>query len=56
VVLEKDEEDQFGRSVKNEVLQRVEEERNMIQSIRRITGWVTPCVGTAFSNTLLKAR
>jgi hypothetical protein len=44
--------------VKNEVLHRAKEERNILCTIkRRKTAWmVTPCVGTAFQNTLLKDK
>jgi hypothetical protein len=44
--------------VRNKVLQRVKEERNILQAIKRkegrITGFVTSCAGTAFLNTLFK--
>jgi hypothetical protein len=44
--------------VRNEVLHRVKEERNILQTIKRITlnGMVVFCVRTAFKNTLLKER
>ena len=45
--------------VRNEkVLQRVKEERNILHRIKEetLTELVTYCVGTAFSNTLLKER
>jgi len=43
--------------VRNKVLQRVKEERNILQGIKRsITGFVTSCVITAFLNTLFKER
>jgi hypothetical protein len=43
--------------MRNEVLQRVKEENDLLQTIkRRLSGLVTSCVETAFSNTLLKER
>jgi len=41
-----------------EVLHRVKEGRIILQTVkrRRLTGFVTICVETAFSNTLLKER
>jgi hypothetical protein len=40
--------------VRKEVLHRVKRERDIVHTIRegRLTGLVTPCVGTAFRNTL----
>jgi len=57
LVLEKDWENQTDL-VKNEVLHRAKEERNILGTINgRKSAWmVTPCVGTAFQNTLLKDR
>jgi hypothetical protein len=41
-----------------EVLHNVKEERNILHTIKdgRLTGLVTSCIGTAFSNMLLKER
>jgi len=49
----------FGTDcLKNEVLHRVKEERNFLQTVKigRLTGLVTSYVGTAFYNMLLKER
>ena len=46
-MLEKDGEDQLDRCVRNEVLHRVQEERNILHN-GRPAGLVTSCVGTAF--------
>ena len=56
VVLEKGGEDQLDRCVKNEVLHRVREERNIyIYTIKRmLTGLVTCCLGMAYQDKLLK--
>jgi len=41
-----------------EVFQRVKEERNTLHTIKgiKVTGLVTYCVGTVFSNILMKER
>jgi hypothetical protein len=45
-MLEKDEEDELGRSVKNEVLYRVKKVRNKLCALEEIR--LTGLVGTAF--------
>jgi hypothetical protein len=50
-MLEKGGENQLDRSVrKEEVLQRVEEYRNILQTIKdgRLTGLLTSCIGSAY--------
>jgi len=49
VVLEKIEKLNWTNRVRNEVLQRLKEDRNILRTInRRKAGLVTSCVGTAF--------
>jgi hypothetical protein len=47
----------WGNRVTNEVLRAIKKERNILHiqdNERRLNGLVTSCLGTAFSNTLLR--
>ena len=47
------------RVVNEEVLNRVNDVRNILHTVKkegRLTGMVTSCVGTAFQNTILAER